>query len=132
MTTSLHKKKRIQKACLVAGLLLLLGLSYAAFVLATGVFIPCPFRAVTGLLCPGCGVSHLCLALLRGDIAGAWEANPFLFCTGPIILALVGRQTWRWVQTGTRGETAGERHITMFLLVAAVVWWVVRNLPLTL
>lgn len=42
------------------GILSVLGLggAYAIFALTTGFYIPCPFRAATGLLCPGCGISH--------------------------------------------------------------------------
>ncbi len=37
--------------------------------------IPCLFHAATGFLCPGCGVSRMCLRLLRLDLAGAFCAN---------------------------------------------------------
>ena len=39
----------------------------------------CPFKAVTGLPCPGCGMTHAFLALGRLDFAGAWAANPLAF-----------------------------------------------------
>lgn len=31
---------------------------------------PCPFKQLTGLPCPGCGMTHATAALLRGDIRG--------------------------------------------------------------
>lgn len=39
----------------------------------------CPFKALTGLPCPGCGMTHAFLALGRLDLAGAWAANPLAF-----------------------------------------------------
>lgn len=36
----------------------------------------CPFRALTGLPCPGCGMTRAFLALGRLDFAGAWAYNP--------------------------------------------------------
>jgi len=39
----------------------------------------CPFKAVTGLPCPGCGMTHAFLALGRLDFAGAFSANPLVF-----------------------------------------------------
>jgi hypothetical protein len=39
----------------------------------------CPFKALTGLPCPGCGMTHAFLALGRLDPAGAWAANPLVF-----------------------------------------------------
>jgi len=39
----------------------------------------CPFKALTGLPCPGCGMTHAFLALGRLDFAGAFAANPLAF-----------------------------------------------------
>ncbi len=39
----------------------------------------CPFKAATGLPCPGCGMTHAFLALGRLDLAGAFAANPLVF-----------------------------------------------------
>ena len=36
----------------------------------------CPFRALTGLPCASCGMTHAFVALARGDAAGAWSASP--------------------------------------------------------
>ena len=52
------------------------------FVVGRGLY--CPFWKFTGLLCPGCGVTRMCLALLRLDLAGAWRANPALLLALPV------------------------------------------------
>jgi hypothetical protein len=36
----------------------------------------CLLRGLTGLPCPGCGITTSLLALARGDMAAAWTANP--------------------------------------------------------
>lgn len=38
-------------------------------------FAVCPFRAVTGIPCPGCGGVRSTLALLNGDIGAAFGYN---------------------------------------------------------
>lgn len=38
--------------------------------------VGCGFRALTGLPCPLCGGTHACAALVQGDLAAAWAANP--------------------------------------------------------
>jgi len=40
-------------------------------------FVPaCPFHALTGMPCPGCGSTRALVALVRGDFAGALGWNP--------------------------------------------------------
>ncbi len=58
---------------------------YALFVHATGLMIPCPFRLITGLKCPGCGMTHMCMSLLRLDFKAAVKQclsvrDPALLC----------------------------------------------------
>jgi Protein of unknown function (DUF2752) len=39
----------------------------------------CLFKAVTGVPCPGCGITRGVVAILRGDFARAWRRNPASF-----------------------------------------------------
>ncbi len=41
--------------------------------------VPCPFFAMTGIGCPGCGMTRACLALTQGDLSAAWRFHPFSF-----------------------------------------------------
>jgi len=65
------------------------GLGLSGLALATGVGIPCPWRWLTGTLCPFCGGTHVGMALLRGDLGAAWAANPFVV-VGLGVLAVLG------------------------------------------
>ncbi len=66
-----------------------------AAALATAGFVPesmsttgpvlCPFRLITGLPCPGCGLSRSWVAVGHGDIHQAFAYNAF----GPISMAFV-------------------------------------------
>ena len=58
-----------------------------------GVFLPCPFRLVTGLWCPGCGLTRATHFLLRGDLPTALRYHLFVV---PILLAIVAAWT-RWL-----------------------------------
>lgn len=49
--------------------------------------VTCPIKLVTGLSCPGCGMTRAWLSLLRLDLGTAWEYHP-LFWLPPIVLAL--------------------------------------------
>ena len=51
---------------------------YFVFSMTTGIYISCPFRCITGLKCPGCGLTHMILYLLRGRMFSAFVCNPVL------------------------------------------------------
>lgn len=60
--------------------------SYYLIVRLTGLSISCPFRAVTGYRCPGCGISSMFQALAKGDISEAFHCNQVLFFMIPLLV----------------------------------------------
>ena len=48
----------------------------------------CPIKALTGLNCPGCGITRMFVALFHGDIYQAFRYNPLVFIELPIIAIL--------------------------------------------
>ena len=111
-----------------AGALLAAGLCYALWVRLTGLSVPCPIRAVTGRLCPGCGVTRMCLALLRWDWAAAWSANPVLLLMLPVLALLGIRLSVRYVREGTVIGPKWENALIWAMAALLIVWGVVRNL----
>ncbi|MFF6993627.1 DUF2752 domain-containing protein [Streptomyces sp. NPDC008313] len=86
----------------------------------------CPFRAVTGLLCPACGGTRMVYDLMHGQFAGAWLDNRMLLLASPLALGLLGR----WFVEGVRGRRWRPRLGTRtqaVMLAAAVAWTVARN-----
>ena len=43
----------------------------------TGGLLVCPFHALTGLSCFGCGMTRACSRALRGDLAASFGFHPF-------------------------------------------------------
>ncbi|MFD9790114.1 DUF2752 domain-containing protein [Streptomyces sp. NPDC059070] len=87
----------------------------------------CVFHLVTGWNCPACGGTRMTYALLHGDMAGAFEANPVLLAALPF----AGLAHGRWMVAGLRGEryrVALRRRGVVLVVASAVVWTVVRNL----
>jgi hypothetical protein len=70
----------------------------------------CIFRSLTGMPCPGCGVTHAIMLALALDVRGSLLANPagllitaaifFQLCFRP--LAIVFERTSPFVVTGSR------------------------------
>ena len=48
----------------------------ARFLPVLDVHYQCTFRALTGLPCASCGMTHAFVALAHGDAGGAWAASP--------------------------------------------------------
>jgi Protein of unknown function (DUF2752) len=64
----------------------------------------CPFAAVMGFPCPGCGMTRSLLALMRGDWREAWRQHPVGFLVPPLALGLWGFAFQRWHQATTTGR----------------------------
>ena len=122
------KKARLKKLLLYMMLLGMAGLLYGIFVSYTGLAIPCLFRKVTGLLCPGCGVTGMCVALLHLDWRGAFSSHPVLFVLLLPLTAVFICGAAGYVQNG-RFRFARWQNLILYVSVAAlVIFGVVRNL----
>ncbi|WP_443058191.1 DUF2752 domain-containing protein [Streptomyces sp. NBC_00820] len=86
----------------------------------------CPFRLVTGLLCPACGGTRMVYDLMHGHFAEAWLDNRALLLASPYALALLGC----WAVEGLRGRRWRPRMSPRgqaAVLLLAVAWTVLRN-----
>lgn len=108
----------------------LLGICYGMLVSRIGFGIPCVFRLITGLKCPGCGVTHMALCLLRGDLSGAFYENPVVLMLLPIGLILAIRLTCRHLKTGSKRLTKWENRVVIGMIVLLVAFGIARNLKI--
>jgi Protein of unknown function (DUF2752) len=89
--------------------------------------LPCPFKAITGLDCPGCGTTRATWAMVHGHPLRAVGYNA-LWC------ALVPLLVWAWT-LDVRGTWSAARHpfharwFAHALAATALVFAVARNLP---
>lgn len=117
-------RRRLEKAGLAA--LLLAG--YYGFVRYTGTGIPCLFRFVFHLECPGCGITHMVMAMAEGDLSGAFLSHPVLFCFLPflgwICLKSLGNYLYSRRTVWKKWESVG---IGLFLTVL-LLFGIVRNI----
>ncbi|MFH8464351.1 DUF2752 domain-containing protein [Streptomyces sp. NPDC017991] len=87
----------------------------------------CPFRFVTGLLCPACGGTRMTYDLMHGQFGAAWLDNRALLLASPFALALLAR----WIVEGLRGRRWRPElspRVQVLVLSLAVAWTVVRNI----
>jgi hypothetical protein len=120
---------RHRTAPVVAGGLLLGGCVALAVVDPANGPPVCPFRALTGLDCPGCGGTRAAHQLFTGNLATAVDFNILAVVAIPFILwglfvaltAMLGGPRWRGFALSSQW--------TKVALVVIVAFWVLRNLP---
>lgn len=66
------------------GLLIVLVVVLAATLLGKGI---CYFKNITGIPCPGCGMTRSFLYILKGEFGQAWNLQPFAY--GWIVFAVI-------------------------------------------
>ena len=95
----------------------------------SGHYPTCPFLAITGYYCPGCGSLRAVHALTHGDVGAAVGLN-VLTVVGLVVVAVL----WGlWTLRSWRGQprTRVAPAWTLYLaLGAVVVFWIVRNLTM--
>lgn len=123
-----QRMQRLRKIVIGMSVCLLLGMLYALWLSLGGPGIPCIFHVLTGLDCPSCGVTHMCMALLRFDIAAAWRANAAILCLLPVLLLIVGSMIGHYVKTG---ETRPQRWVSILIwstIIVLLLFGLARNL----
>ena len=109
-------------------IILIMGILYGLFVMHTGIGIPCIINLITGYKCPGCGVSRMCIALMRLDVNSAYNYNKVLFLLLPILLAVFTYQLYRYIRYNNTKLTKVQSAILYFVVALLVVWGIIRNL----
>ena len=108
---------RRHKELLPGAGLLCAGLFYGYVLIPLGLRLRCPFRLVTGLRCPGCGITDLCLGLLHGRFVPAYNWG--------LVLAAPGILWLMWSHWRRPDSAKGATWTVVGLLLA---WGVLRNL----
>ena len=73
---------------------------YAAIAMRRGWGMPCLFRTLTGWQCPGCGMTHAVVALLRLDIRTAFACNALFPVYGAYCGWLTVSTARQYIRTG--------------------------------
>ncbi len=111
-------------------ILILLGITYY-FVNPSlqGHPIQCPWRVLTGTLCPACGSQRALYALLHGHLGQALSYNYFFILSIPYALVVV---LVSWYNFGHRLDGLKRIAFHPVTLKAYVIiflaWWIARNI----
>jgi len=92
-----------------------------------GALWPCAFHAITGLHCPGCGLTRMLHGLVHGDVTRAWSMNPLAMIALPLLAIMLVQ--W-WLAKPLLPAWLDRRaHDGRLWIVALIAFGVLRNLP---
>ena len=93
-------------------------------------FPGCTFHRLTGLNCPGCGMTRAAHATLHGRLGEAFRFNPVGMILLPLACVGVGLETLGWVRGKPLLFRLNVGATGAWLIVWIVLaFWVLRNLP---
>ena len=125
---SIMQRQRLLRVILWTALLAGVGLLYGFFVSRTGIAIPCIFHLVTGLKCPGCGVTRMCVALMHLDFKSAYEYNQMIFILSPVLLFIFLTCVVGYIRNGC-WETNRTQNVVLYVCIALLIGFgIARNI----
>lgn len=92
-------------------------------------FMPkCPFKLITGLSCPGCGIQRAIHAMLHGKFTEAITYNYYLVYSGPYAASFI--VVWLMPKNKFRErirKVIENRYVVDFYIISFVIWFFIRN-----
>ena len=121
-------KVRVRKIMLILMPILIIGLMYAVFIEITGLGLDCIIYENTGLKCPGCGVTRMCMNILHFNFKAAYANNQLLFVALPIAFMWLLYKMVIYIRTGKLSNSKLENICLYIFMIAIVVFTIVRNI----
>lgn len=92
-------------------------------------FPPCPFHALTGWQCPGCGSLRAAHCLLHGEFIAAFRLNPLMLLFSPFVAYGLLAGLWNSTFTKPLPVVRLPARWIWAILIVIVLYGIARNLP---
>lgn len=107
--------------------ILILIVDFAIVYIFTGGGIPCVFHKITGLYCPGCGLTRMLTSIFKLNFYQAFRYNPLMFIF--LILVLVYGIIKLTIKIWLKKEITLNKYLINTLLIITIAYWIMRNIP---
>jgi len=126
----IEQRSQLLKAILILGIsIIALIFLYIFNPVSSFIYPPCPFHALTGFHCPGCGSLRALHQLLHGHLSKAFGLNPLMVLSLPFL----GYSFLSHFLGGITGKSLPKVFIPAFyiwfLLGVILLFWMLRNIP---
>jgi hypothetical protein len=95
----------------------------------SNLYVPCPFRELSGFYCPGCGSLRALHQLFHGHLVTAFGLNPLTV----LFLPFLGYSFLSYIVVGISGRTPPTVFVSAvyiwIILGIIVIFWILRNIP---
>lgn len=113
----------VSKKVFLIGIIIIIGLIIFVYISnpSQGPILPCKFNKITGLYCPGCGMTRAVHSALKLDFYQSFRYNSLLYLMPPLI-ALYFYLKHKHVENLSKA-------ILILMLVIAIGYGILRNIP---
>lgn len=119
-------KKKLKKVIYTNILLFLLLVLYYFLNRNFGFKIICIFHELTGLLCPGCGITRCFFSILSLDFKKAFYYNQFVFILLPFFIGFYFYTIYNYIFDGKRKRIPN--YIIIPVFIGMIIFTIIRNI----
>ena len=121
------QKIRLLKFLKLIGIIAVSGFLYYLFMCIFDTGIPCPIHYITGMYCPGCGISRMFLALIQGDVKAAVSYNMLIMFILPFFVVFAVCKSFMYIKKGIITFNRVDITISIILFLFTIVFCFLRN-----
>ena len=92
--------------------------------------VPCIFHEITGLYCPGCGITRMIISIIHFDFYQAFRYNPLIFILSPILIVISSIEIFCYLFDIENKYIKKYDKLLIILIVLLILFGILRNIPL--
>lgn len=120
--------ERVKKLLTVYAIVAAVLGAYAVVVLCFNISIPCVFRRITGLKCPGCGNTGFVISVAHFRFGEALRCNYLFPLEALYVIYVIIWSSAAYIKTGKPDFMIKPGWLNITALVLFLAWWVLRNI----
>ena len=118
--------KNIKTKIILSLIVILLCTSFFFLYTKINILIPCVFYELTGLYCPGCGITRCLIAIIKLEFVQAFRYNMLAFILLPLFIFIAIKKYYCWILNKQCSLFSNRFYIV--LAIITVLFGILRNI----